>query len=570
MTHGEHPETARPLDRPDRGRFVASLAAAAVVLILFSAFGDLFSVRLRELSSAVAAALLRAFSFPATREGTILTVGVMRFDVVPACSGSNSLQALIVLGLIWCGLHPRLSLARKLVAMLLALPVALFANGVRVAVLAAASTLTGQRIEEGFLHYAVGAIGFLLALGGFLLLTEALARRRPSPQRMTTPEVSLAFTVPLLLLVFVPFLMKCLGDWRGNLYNRLDVYGYLFFFAGLAAFLAAWRRRPGDTRFSGPGSLLFLAALSPLVLSLLRSPSGYAMGASLLLVLFALGLAFKGPAFAVKTLPLLVVMGLGYPKVTSFLNGALGMAGIRGALIVKTAAALSLVGVTAALLGPRPARALPPGAGHGFRFALIPLAALCVLAVQVLNIQLRLEPERIPLRMSYLQGRWVGEDRPLEEKEQAFFQGQNVLNRLYRNGGEQAGLLVISSSCDRKKIHPPEYCQTGAGWIIQDRVPFAFEDAGGRRVEATRLELRRENPDLDRTMVYWFSDGEKSFADYPSLVMEDFRKMLSPRKPEWFLFAAWTDQGEPVLQRFLSGLQEPESLPHPHESRKPG
>ena len=109
----------------DKRQFVVSVALAALFLFLFSIFSDLFSVRLREISSILAAAILKAFTFPVTREGTILSLAEMRFDVVPACSGSNTLQALIAFGILWCGLHPRLGLGKRLAAMLFIVPIAL-------------------------------------------------------------------------------------------------------------------------------------------------------------------------------------------------------------------------------------------------------------------------------------------------------------------------------------------------------------------------------------------------------------------------------------------------------------
>jgi len=548
----------------DRRQLAVSAALAALFLFLFAVFGDLVAVPLREISSVLAAWLLQAFRFPVTREGTILVLSQMRFDVVPACSGSNTLQALIFLGILWCGLHPRLGTGRRLAAMLSIVPVALAANAVRVAVLAGAGFLMDRRIEPGLLHHAVGLLGFLLALAGFLLVTELLAGRRPETRGMSLPGMSLRLAAILLCFVFLPFLLKCLGDWRGNIYNRLDLHGYVFFFAGLGVYLVQWRRCPDDPRFARAGSVLFAAALAPMAVSLLRAPNSYVTGACLLLALLALAATFKGVVFAARTAPLLIVMGLGYPKSTAFLNGLLGTDGIRAALAVKTGAALALIAASWALAR-RPRRPRPPeGAARPSRMtALVPLAALCVLAIQALNIRVRPEPGTVPLRLSYVQGGWVGEDRPLERGERAFFAGQTVLSRLYRQGRQQVGLLVLSSSGDRRKIHPPEYCQTGAGWAIRDRGPFTFTRGDGSRVEATRLELTREDLGLRRTMVYWFSDGENHFPDFPSLVVDDTLKMLSSRRSQWMMLAAWTDQGPEALSGFLSVLQEPDTRPLP-------
>ncbi len=539
----------------DRRRFVLSLVAAGVAVAVLSYLSHLFAVPLREISSIVASMILKAISFPVTRSGTILMVGEMRFDVVPACSGSNTLQALIGIGIVWCCMQPRLSHRYRIAASLLCVPVAVAANGARVAMLAGSSYVSGQMIENGFLHHGIGIISFAIALGGFFLIVHSFPGEGPKGTKVTWPEVSLRIAAPLLVFVFLPFLIKCLGDWKGNIYNTLDLHGYVFFLVGLAAFVIYWRRRPADYSFSGPGSLVFVLGALPVLFTFVRSPNHYVIGVSLLLVLFSLGLIYKGLRFSLSALPLLVIVGFSYPKTTAFLNNSIGLTGIGPAFCIKSLLTLFLLAATV-VLAQRVVTAESGPARSKSPFRSVVVLTAWIFVIQLLNINIQLCPERIPLSLSYLQQDWVGDDRPLGETEVEFFKDQNVLNRIYSKGDDQVGILVIASSCDRKKIHPPEYCQTGAGWSIEDKGRCAFRKKDGREMEATRLSLFMEETGVERTFVYWFSDGEKNFADYYSFIIDDTLKMLSSGKSEWYLYAVWTDQGDAVIQNFFSCLGE--------------
>ena len=117
-----------------------TLVVAAAIAYLSLSFLDDFSAQvLREWSSVLAHWVLSALSFPVTRMGTILETPNMRFDVVPACNGSNMLKVLTAIGVLYCGSLPRLVLWQKIVASTLCVPIAIVCNGVRVAALVAGS-----------------------------------------------------------------------------------------------------------------------------------------------------------------------------------------------------------------------------------------------------------------------------------------------------------------------------------------------------------------------------------------------------------------------------------------------
>ncbi len=147
------------------------LAGIGVGLLLAIELLDSFlALPLRALSASLASFLLNSVSFPVQRQGTLLVAENFQWDVVPACSGSTSLRVLLTAAIIWCGIQPRLSWPRKLLCILGAIPLALLANGIRVAVLTYLGTIQ-LRPVEGLLHNLIGVAALMLGMGAVVLLT---------------------------------------------------------------------------------------------------------------------------------------------------------------------------------------------------------------------------------------------------------------------------------------------------------------------------------------------------------------------------------------------------------------
>ena len=145
---------------PTRRAWILAGAAAAGVFVVFDSVSAFVAVPLRELSSILAHGFLSAIGFPVTRSGTILSTPKATFDVVPACSGSTTLQVLLFLSIVWCGVHPRLTPARRILAIVVAIPLALAANALRVSALVAAGHTIGGPPDD-FLHLLTGLAAFV-------------------------------------------------------------------------------------------------------------------------------------------------------------------------------------------------------------------------------------------------------------------------------------------------------------------------------------------------------------------------------------------------------------------------
>lgn len=119
-------------------------------------------------STAVAYLLFRALGVPVLREGFVLSVPGVSIEVARECSGIRSSMALFITCLLAAHLFLRTSW-KILLFVLLALPLAIVKNGIRITTL----TLLSIYVDPGFLH------GSLHRDGGFVFFFLALAILAP-------------------------------------------------------------------------------------------------------------------------------------------------------------------------------------------------------------------------------------------------------------------------------------------------------------------------------------------------------------------------------------------------------
>ena len=191
---------------------------------------------------------ITAVGIPVLREGNVLILANTSLEVAEACSGIRSLVSLITLGLVYgYFMDPRPWVRALIVAS--AIPVAIVANGVRVAGTGMAAHWIGKEAADGFLHEFSGWIVFIFAFAMILILQKLLVRFAPqkkvavetgtaepntnSRDAASVKPLRIAVVVGLLLLAFVPviradraedtplrmsfalFPMQ-LGEWRGT------------------------------------------------------------------------------------------------------------------------------------------------------------------------------------------------------------------------------------------------------------------------------------------------------------------------------------------------------------------
>jgi exosortase len=141
---------------------------------------------LQLLASRFGEQVLGTLNVPVFREGNIIVLPHTTLEVAEACSGIRSLVSLVTLGIV----YGRFSDSRWSIRVLLVVatvPIAIVANGLRVAGTGLAAHKIGPAAAEGFFHTFSGWMVFVVAFGMLMLVQVVLSRTasnawRPAPR----------------------------------------------------------------------------------------------------------------------------------------------------------------------------------------------------------------------------------------------------------------------------------------------------------------------------------------------------------------------------------------------------
>jgi exosortase len=134
---------------------------------------------LQLLASRVGESALRACTIPVLREGNVIVLANTSLEVAEACSGIRSLISLLTLGIVYGYFADKRPLVRLLLA-LATIPIAIAANGLRVAGTGVAAHFYGPEAAQGFFHTFSGWMVFLVAFGMMLLVLRGIQRVVPA------------------------------------------------------------------------------------------------------------------------------------------------------------------------------------------------------------------------------------------------------------------------------------------------------------------------------------------------------------------------------------------------------
>jgi exosortase len=138
---------------------------------------------------------LAAVGIPVVREGNVIYLAHSTLEVAEACSGIRSLVSLLTFGIIYGYFTDRRTTVRLAIACS-TVPVAIAANGLRVAGTGIAAHFYGEAAATGFLHTFSGLLMFAASLA-ILSLTTRLVR-------WITPQPALAGALPRPEYLFEP------------------------------------------------------------------------------------------------------------------------------------------------------------------------------------------------------------------------------------------------------------------------------------------------------------------------------------------------------------------------------
>jgi len=125
---------------------------------------QIITVPLKMAVSWCAEAILHYAGYPVSRTGVILSVGQYQLLVADACAGLNSMFTLEALGLLYLNLMNYQSMKRNIAMAILVIPIAFFANIIRVMILVLVTFHFGDEAGQGFVHDFAGMVLFMVAL----------------------------------------------------------------------------------------------------------------------------------------------------------------------------------------------------------------------------------------------------------------------------------------------------------------------------------------------------------------------------------------------------------------------
>ena len=135
---------------------------------------------LQMVASRVGEWAISAVGIPVLREGNVLILAHTTLEVAEACSGIRSLVSLITLGIVYGYFMDQRSWVRALIVAS-AIPVAILANGARVAGTGMAAQWIGEEAAQGFFHEFSGWIVFLFAFVMILAIQKLIVKMAPKP-----------------------------------------------------------------------------------------------------------------------------------------------------------------------------------------------------------------------------------------------------------------------------------------------------------------------------------------------------------------------------------------------------
>ncbi len=118
---------------------------------------------LQLLASRVGESALMLAGVPVLREGNVITLANTTLEVAEACSGIRSLVSLLTLAVVY-GYFLDRRLPIRVVLAVAAIPIAIAANGIRVAGTGLAASFISPAAAEGFFHTFSGWLVFLFAV----------------------------------------------------------------------------------------------------------------------------------------------------------------------------------------------------------------------------------------------------------------------------------------------------------------------------------------------------------------------------------------------------------------------
>lgn len=125
---------------------------------------DTVTLPLKRRVSDIVTNSLSYFGYPVAQNGVVIYISQYQLLVADACSGINSLYSLSAIGLFYVYMAKTMHNLNRLILLVLTLPVAFFANVLRVFVLVLITYYFGDGVAQSFIHDFSGLFLFVMSL----------------------------------------------------------------------------------------------------------------------------------------------------------------------------------------------------------------------------------------------------------------------------------------------------------------------------------------------------------------------------------------------------------------------
>ena len=538
---------------------VSTLFAFIIALIIFMIFPlltEMFATELREASAVISEMIIKLTGMEVARNGTILSLNRMVFDIVPACDGSNMLRVIFAFSVLLVSMKATLTIPKKIITLLISIPVALFMNGFRVSLLVIFSYFKGFVISEGFLHTMLGIFSFILAFLIILAFIDFLSSKSQGEEKNVETAEILILALIILVMVHSTFIFSCIKNWRGTLYNVNDLYGYALFIPAIIIYVIAWFKYPDNYTNSKTGIVFFTIFVLFAEISQLPGKNNYILGCTFLGTIAMLAVIEKGWRFTFTTSPILLTIFLSYPKTTEFVNDFLGFTGVKKAFVIKSSLAVLALLIFYLLYRVIPKkdtdkRVKVLSKKCKLSWMILLLTGIILVKAYDVNYISKINTSSTA-QLNYIMGDWIGTDIS-DDTVDDYYGNWPITNRIYTKDGRgsSVGVMIVSSEGNRQNIHTPEYCQYPMGWRVTNKSYYTFTTSNGYDITATHL-LLKNNKGNERTFLYWFDCGTETTATYNGFIISDIIQKFIGNKTNWNLYVVWSDEDFKQIEPFLS------------------
>lgn len=156
---------------------------------------------------------------------------------------------------------------------------------------------------------------------------------------------------------------------------------------------------------------------------------------------------------------------------------------------------------------------------------------------------------------------WKGANLSPSEKEKSWVAQGDLVIRSYQKDNNPVYLVAIQEKGDRHKVHSPQDCYSGSGWVILRKDSISIDDDNDKDRIVRRMHVVKDNH--SRLVYYWLTNGEdrtESFKRHLVLFLRDI--LLKGSFKSWVCFQVSADiktdieSTSELIESFINDLDD--------------